>query len=83
VINPPPMDGQKEKTMNYIVRGDDGIWTFYLNVLSQLVLSQQTPNKLLDRVIQFMASSFDNTYSSNLSMMPVTRFHPVTNNLRQ
>ncbi|CAL6408698.1 unnamed protein product [Bathycoccus prasinos] len=32
VINPPPMDGQKEKKMNYIVRGDDGIWTFFLNV---------------------------------------------------
>ncbi|CAL6429321.1 unnamed protein product [Bathycoccus prasinos] len=32
MINPPPMDGQKEKKMNYIVRGDDGIWTFYLNV---------------------------------------------------
>jgi hypothetical protein len=26
------MDGQKEKQMNYIVRGDEGIWTFYLNV---------------------------------------------------
>ena len=32
MINPPPMDGQKEKQMNYIVRGDEGIWTFYLNV---------------------------------------------------
>jgi hypothetical protein len=31
VINPPPMDGQKEKKMNYIVRGDDGIWTIFLN----------------------------------------------------
>ena len=33
MINPPPMDGQKEKKMNYIVRGDDGIWTFYLNYI--------------------------------------------------
>ncbi|CAL6398448.1 unnamed protein product [Bathycoccus prasinos] len=32
MINPPAMDGQKEKKMNYIVRGDDGIWTFFLNV---------------------------------------------------
>jgi hypothetical protein len=33
MINPPPMDGQKEKKMNYIVWGDDGIWTFYLNYI--------------------------------------------------
>ena len=32
MINPPAMDGQKEKKMNYIVRGDDRIWTFFLNV---------------------------------------------------